>query len=171
VDADASKLVAMPSAEPDTASSATGAWSGVIAIPVDSVPTVIGVPGVFVAVSIGVTTLRRLVTYAILPSGVNEIPATPPDTVIDAPAVLVETFIGMTSPPAMVTYAVAPFGDMATSIAFAPAPSAIGVPATFVAVSTGVTASDCPSATYNVAPSGVIARFCGEPPTVMAVPT
>src|SRR5579864_611879 len=90
VDLDASKLVAVPSAEPKTERSATGAWSGVIATPADSFPTVMGVPAVFVAVSIGVTMLLRLVTYAVLPSGVNETAAaTPSGTGIEAPAVLV----------------------------------------------------------------------------------
>ncbi len=171
VDLDASKLVAVPRAEPKTERSATGAWSGVIATPVDSFPTVMGVSVVFVPVSIGVTMVLRLVTNAVLPSGVNEIPAEPPETGIGAAAVLVATWIGMTLPPPTVTYAVAPFGEIATSSAFMFAPSAIGVPATFVAVAMGVTASDRPSATYKVTPSGVIARFCAPPPTVMVVPT
>jgi hypothetical protein len=57
VDADASKLVARPSAEPDAVKVATGGWSGATTMPAVSLPAVIGVPGVFVAVSIGVTRL------------------------------------------------------------------------------------------------------------------
>ena len=96
VDADASKVVASPSADPVTESAATGAWSGVIAIPVVSLPAATGVPAMFVAVSIGVMVVPSLVTYAILPSGVTAMPATPAATGIAAPAVLVATVIGVT---------------------------------------------------------------------------
>ena len=48
-------MLAEPAGAGVTVRAATGAWSGVMAMPNGPMPTVIGVPGVLVATSIGVT--------------------------------------------------------------------------------------------------------------------
>ncbi len=79
--------------------------SGVIAIPRECAPTVIGVPAVFVAMSIGETdALSRFVTRAVLPSGVIAIASGLAPTVIAGAAALVVRLIGVTVvPPVLAT--------------------------------------------------------------------
>src|SRR5262245_57004912 len=88
-----------------------------MAMPIGAVAARIGVPTVFVAMSIGVTLFvseSNMATYAVLPSGVMAIPIGPFPTIIEVPAVLVAMSIGVTLLPSKsVTYAVVPSGVMA----------------------------------------------------------
>jgi hypothetical protein len=62
-----------------------------------SLPTLIGLPGVLVAVAMGVTMPElKLVMKAVLPSGVIAIAQGPPPTLIGFSRVLVAVAIGVT---------------------------------------------------------------------------
>src|SRR5262245_66221954 len=85
-------------------------------MPCAPAPEAIGVPAVFVAVSIGITVpLTLFVTYARLPSGVIATYWTPAPTGMAVPAVFVATAIGVTVPDVpLTTYTVLPSGVTAT---------------------------------------------------------
>ena len=63
-DAEASNDVGVPAGSGVTLSSATGAWSGVMASPAGFCPTPMGVPAVSVAVVMGTTSFAGLDTTA-----------------------------------------------------------------------------------------------------------
>src|ERR1022692_2533815 len=70
---------------------------GVIAIASAPLPTLIGFPGVLVAVAIGVTVPDLLLaTYTVFPSGVIAIAQSPLPILIGLPGVLVAVVIGVT---------------------------------------------------------------------------
>ncbi len=75
----------------------TGCAAGVIAMASGPLPTLIAVPGVSVATSMGVTVpSAKLTTYAVLPSGVIAMARGSFPTLIAVPGVLVATLMGVT---------------------------------------------------------------------------
>src|SRR5919109_1360790 len=101
VEAEASKLLTWPATFGVTDRWATGAWSGVMAMAIELVPatgpTGMGVPGVLVAVSMGVTVCEsRLPTYAVWPFGVMAMECGPLSTGMAVPGVLVAVSMGVT---------------------------------------------------------------------------
>ena len=79
-------------------------------------PTLTGLPGLFVAVEIGVTVPEpRSAAYAVFPFGVTVMNCGLPPTLIGLPGVLVAVEIGVTTPGvlALATYNVFPSGVIA----------------------------------------------------------
>jgi hypothetical protein len=75
---------------------------GVIVMTAGFFPTLIGLPGVFVAILIGVTVAEpKLLTYAVLPFGVIAIQIGETPTSIGSPGLLVAVVIGVTVPEPM----------------------------------------------------------------------
>ena len=96
-EAEALKLVAWPALAGVTDSAATGAWSGVMAMSHGSLPALIEVPAVLVAVSMGVTESEsRLTASAVDPSGVMAMALGLSPTGMAGPAVLVAVSMGVT---------------------------------------------------------------------------
>ena len=70
---------------------------GVMAMAYGAMSTLIGLPGVLVAVKIGVTVFEPLLTtYTVFPLGVIAISVGPPPTLIGSPGLLVAMVIGVT---------------------------------------------------------------------------
>src|SRR5215472_12397609 len=108
-------------------------------------PTLIGLPGLRVAMVIGVTVPEpKFSTNAFMPfGGIAIAPSVSPPVLITGPILLVATVIGVTpascTEASPTTYAVRPFGVIAIAYGNT-APNRIGRPARFEAVAIGVTA-------------------------------
>src|SRR5215469_5338762 len=102
-----------------------------------SSPTRIALPGLLVAVLIGVTVPElSLTTYAVFPSGVIAMATGEPLTGMGLPAVLVAVLIGVTASGdlrlELATYTVLPSGVIAIALGTKP-PTLIGLPLVLVA--------------------------------------
>src|SRR6185437_7043214 len=112
---------------------------GVIAMYPAVFPTLMAVPGLLVAVLIGVTVPLLLAAYRVFPSGVMaRSPA--PAILIGAPGLSVAVLIGVTVPLPLLTYAVLPPGVMTMKAGWRP--TLMGGPALLVPVLIGVTVSE-----------------------------